>query len=190
MRSDGVRRSGCAGALRQRTRAWLFLLACCAAPSVLAAGAAEPVPESDLKAAFVFNFAVFTEWPQEVLAGGAPISLCASAGSPLFASLAQLNDKMVNGHRVAVRASAAAMRSCHVLVLDRADRERWSQLKRDLGGANVLTVADGRSIGTDGAVIAMSIEDQRIGFDVDMAAARAARLTLSSKLLRLARSVQ
>ncbi len=177
-----------AGAIGQCARAWLLLLACAGAP---AAGAApEPVAESDLKAAFVFNFAVFTEWPQEVLAGGAPISLCASAASPRFASLAQLNDKMVNGHRVAVRASAAALRSCHVLVLDRADRERWSQLKRDLGGANVLTVADGRAIGTDGAVIAMSIEEQRIGFDVDLGAARAARLTLSSKLLRLARSVQ
>lgn len=183
MRFEGAR------AARRRARAWLLLLVCCS-PLAALAGAGAAVPESDMKAAFVFNFAVFTEWPQEVLTGGAPISLCASASSAMFASLSQLNDKMVNGHRVAVRTSATSVRSCHVLVLERADRERWGQLKRDLSGTSVLTVADDRAIGADGAVIAMSTEEQRIGFSVDLAAVRAARLTLSSKLLRLARSVQ
>jgi len=151
---------------------------------------ADPVPENDLKAAFVFNFAVFTEWPQEALAGGAPISLCASAGNALLPALTQLHDKLVNGHRIAVRASIAPARACHVLVLDGGDRERWPQLKRDLAGAHVLTVSDDQSISADGAVIALTRDDRRIGFDIDMGAARSARLNLSSKLLRLARSVQ
>jgi hypothetical protein len=150
----------------------------------------EPVQENDMKAAFVFNFAVFTVWPDGVLPGSAPISVCAGAANPMMASLLQLNDKLVNGHPIAVRASGASVRGCHVLVLDRHDRLRWPQLKRELAGATVLTVSDDRSISTAGAVIGMSVEDQRIGFDVDIAAARSARLNLSSKLLRLARSVQ
>lgn len=153
-------------------------------------GAHEPVQENDMKAAFVFNFAVFTEWPDGALAGGAPISVCAGAANPMLAALTQLNDKLVNGHRIAVRATAASVRGCHVLVLDRHDRPRWPQLKRELAGSNVLTVSDDRSISADGAMIALSVEDQRIGFDVDVTAARGARLNLSSKLLRLARSVQ
>ena len=48
------------------------------------------VHENDLKAAFVFNFAVFTEWPQEALAGSAPISLCASAANPMLGALDKL----------------------------------------------------------------------------------------------------
>ena len=154
------------------------------------AAAAEPVHENDLKAAFVFNFAVFTAWPDEALSVGAPLSLCAGAANPMLAALSQLSDKLVNGHRVAVRAADAALRGCHVLVLDHHDRSRWPQIKRELAGANVLTVTDDRSISDDGAVIGLSVEDQRIVFDVDIAAARGARLNLSSKLLRLARSVQ
>jgi hypothetical protein len=176
----------------------LGCLACLA--GLRSAAAAAPVQENDLKAAFVFNFAVFTEWPQEALGAGAPLSLCASVASPLYAPLASLQDKLVNGHRIAVRGVDAhsqerpgqerLIRSCHVLVLDHSDRERWPQLRRDLAGGHVLTVTDDHGLAAAGTVIAFSAEDTRIGFDVDLGAARAARLTLSSKLLRLARSVQ
>jgi len=177
----------------QRTRTALLhamLLAALLAALRCGPAGANPVPENDLKAAFIFNFAVFTEWPQEALAGGAPISLCASAGNALLPALTQLQDKLVNGHRIAVRPTTSPVRGCHVLVLDRGDRERWTQLKRDLIGAHVLTVSDDLAISADGAVIALTRDDQRIGFDIDMVAARSARLNLSSKLLRLARSVQ
>ena len=159
-----------------------MLLACAGAQ-------AEAVPENEMKAAFVFNFAVFTEWPQDALAAGAPIQLCVGAGTAFAAALGQLNDKVVNGHRIAV-VPPLTPRACHVLVLGGADRERWSMLRRELAGANVLTVSDDRAISADGAMIGLSVENRRMGFDVDLAAARGARLILSSKLLRLARNVQ
>ena len=155
-----------------------------------APAAGEPVPEPDLKAAFVFNFAVFTEWPPEALAAGEPIRVCANPVVPLFAALNRLADKVVNGHRLAVREAGPNPRSCHVLVLGSADRDRWNLIRRELAGAHVLTVSDDSVISAAGAVIGMSVDNQRIGFDVDIVAARGARLTLSSKLLRLARSVQ
>lgn len=178
MRSEGARAGAAVAALA------LAL----AGPAL--AQPAQPVQEYALKAAFVFNFAVFTEWPQDALADGAPISLCANASNPMLGALAQLKDKLVNGHRVAVRATAAPLRSCHVLLLDRSDRERWAQIKRELAGATVLTVSDDEAISLDGAIIGLSLAERRVGFDVDLSAARAARLSLSSKLLRLARSVQ
>jgi hypothetical protein len=161
---------------RAQGRARLALAAalwCCAA---CAPALAEPVPEPDMKAAFVFNFAVFTEWPPEALAAGEPIRLCATPGAPLFAALSRLAEKVVNGHKLAVvRQPVPNLRSCHVLVLGSAERERWSQMRRDLAGAHVLTVSDDSAISEDGAVIGMSVDNARIGFDVDMAAARAAR---------------
>ncbi|MDM5177501.1 YfiR family protein [Massilia sp. DJPM01] len=171
-----------------RARRFFWLLA--AGLAAAAAARADPVPENAMKAAFVFNFTVFAEWPPEALAGGAPISLCANAGGALFASLSKLHDKVVNGHPIAVRHAGASPRGCHVLVVEQIDRERWRELRRELAGAPVLTVSDDRVIGPDGVVIAMAVMDERIVFDVDMAPARAARLNLSSKLLRLARSVQ
>ncbi len=163
--------------------AWALLALC-------ADARAEPVPEHELKAAFVYNFTVFTEWPQEALAASAPIVLCTGSASTLSPALQSLNDKVVNGHKLAVRPAAAGLRACHVLILGSGDRERWGQIKRDLAGTHVLTVSDDVTISQDGAMIALSMVNQRIGFDVDIKAARSARLQLSSKLLRLARSVQ
>ena len=149
--------------------------------------AAQPVAEHDMKAAFVFNFAVFTEWPADVLAPNAPLHRCVGAASPRAQSLAQLQDRVVNGHALTVRTAAAGVRGCHLLVLDKPDRERWPGWRRELGAATVLTISDDRR---DGAVILLTVDQDRIAFEVDLAAARAARLNLSSKLLRLARSVQ
>lgn len=154
---------------------------------------AQAVPEYELKAAFVFNFAVFTDWPADALPGGAAMTICAYSGNSLLPALGALSDKLVNGHRVSVRtlAGAAGARGCQILVLDGADRERWGQIRKEIAGAGVLTVADERGGGgADGTAIALSVDNKRIGFDVDLAAVRQARLTLSSKLLRLARSVQ
>ena len=155
---------------------------------------AQAVPEYELKAAFVFNFAVFTDWPADALPGGAAMTICAYSGNSLLPALAALGDKLVNGHRVSVRtlAGAAGARGCQILVLDSVDRERWGQIRKEIAGAGVLTVSDERGGGAaaDGMAIALSVDNKRIGFDVDLAAVRQARLTLSSKLLRLARSVQ
>lgn len=158
------------------------------------AGAQAAVPEYRLKAAVIFNFAVFAEWPPAVLQPAAPLALCVYQGNALLAALQALVDKSVNGHRLEVRALAAgaATRHCHLLVLDRQDRERWPQLQRELGaaGAGVLTIADDRQIAAEGAMLALFMEDKRIVFDANLGALRAAGLTLSSKLLRLARSAQ
>ncbi|WP_342116179.1 YfiR family protein [Pseudoduganella sp. OTU4001] len=151
--------------------------------------------EAELKAAILFNFALFTEWPADTLPASAPLRLCVFQGNALLTALTGLQEKQVNGHRLSVRTlpaapGAAQLASCHLLVLDAQDRERWPLLKHDLSTSSVLTVADDRIIGSSGAMISFSIANRRVGFDVDMMPVKQARLTLSSKLLRLARSVQ
>ncbi|MGW8392833.1 YfiR family protein [Pseudoduganella sp. HUAS MS19] len=151
--------------------------------------------EAELKAAILYNFALFTEWPADTLPASAPLRLCVFQGNALLAALTGLQEKQVNGHRVLVRTLPAApggaqLAACHLLVLDAQDRERWALLKNDLATSSVLTVADDRIIGANGAMISFGIDNRRVGFDVDLVPVRQARLTLSSKLLRLARSVQ
>ena len=166
--------------------AWL----CGALACLPARAAAEPVPEYAMKAAYIYNFAVFTQWPLDALPAGAPLSICANRDSPMYVTLGQLNDKLVHGHRLTIRASSPPLRACHVLVLDRADRERWPEMRRELAGASVLTVSDDAGISEDGAIISLALENRRVLFDIGVAAARTAQLTLSSKLLRLARSTR
>lgn len=168
-----------------------LLLAGGPAHAQLPAGAGE----TELKAAILFNFAMFTEWPADTLPANAPLRLCVFQGNALLGALAGLQEKQVNGHHVTVRTlpsapSAAQIAACHLLVLDAQDRERWTLLKRDLATSSVLTVADDRIIGANGAMISFGIDNRHVGFDVDLVPVRQARLTLSSKLLRLARSVQ
>lgn len=151
--------------------------------------------EAELKAAILFNFALFTEWPADTLPASAPLRLCVFQGNALLTALTGLQEKQVNGHRISVRTlpaspGAAQLASCHLLVLDAQDRERWPTLRNDLASSSVLTVADDRIIGANGAMISFGIDNRRVGFDVDMGPVKHARLTLSSKLLRLARSVQ
>lgn len=183
-------RSSAALASRSALVGWVLAACAFAGGSASASHASYAVPENDLKAAFVFNFAVFTEWPREALADNAPLHVCAHADSPMLSSLAHLEDKLVRGHRVKVRAARSPLKSCHILYLDRADRARWPDIRQELVGAAVLTVADDSEIGGDGAVIGIGLEQRRMGFQIDLAASRAAGLVLSSKLLRLARSVQ
>lgn len=169
----------------------LMLLASGQARAQLPAGAGE----AELKAAILFNFAMFTEWPADTLPASAPLRLCIFQGNALLTALNGLQEKQVNGHHVLVRTlpvqpTAAQLAVCHLLVLDAQDRERWALLKHDLATSSVLTVADDRVIGASGAMISFGIDNRRVGFDVDMVPVRQARLSLSSKLLRLARSVQ
>jgi hypothetical protein len=151
--------------------------------------------ETELKAAILFNFAMFTEWPADTLPANAPLRLCVFQGNGMLTALSGLQEKQVNGHRISVRTLPAApggaqLAACHLLVLDAQDRDRWALLKHDLATSSVLTVADDRIIGASGAMISFGIDNRRVGFDVDLAPVRQARLVLSSKLLRLARSVQ
>jgi hypothetical protein len=171
-----------------------LLALCCWCAAGLALSQAT-VPEFQLKAAFLFNFAIFTDWPPEALATGAPLQLCSRQGNALQHALQALHDKYVNGHPLALRqldsvGTADSVRSCHILFLDRQDRDRWPRLRKELAGASVLTVTDDVAIGADGVVLALAMDEHRVVFDADLGAARQARLTLSSKLLRLARSMQ
>lgn len=153
---------------------------------------AEPVPEYDLKAAFVYNFALFTEWPADVVFEGGNLNICINPGSPLHQSLAGLGERRAKGRRIVVRQPVAPdnLSGCHVLILDSGDRDRWAQIKKALDGSSVLTISDDDDIGHDGSIITLAPDNHRMVFDIDLRAARRARLVLSSKLLRLARSVQ
>jgi hypothetical protein len=153
------------------------LLGLVAAATLCAAGA-DDVPEAELKAAFIYNFALFTEWPADALAGDGRFRICVAADSPLHAALAHLSGQPVHGRSVVLLdAAVPAQPGCQIAVVEGGS----APLRRGL-----LTVGDGAS----GAMIRLLLQDEHLRFDVDAAATRGAGLELSSKLLRLARTVQ
>ena len=159
-----------------------------------AAGArAQPVPEFELKAAFLYNFALLTEWPVQAFpAPDAPFVLCVFGPNPFGNELARMEEKSVQGRRISVRTagSPAAARDCHLLYIGPGEAGRLGRITESVGTLPVLTVADpGQSTPTE-AVITLVQRDSRIGFSVDLASARRARLRLSSRLLKLAVNVR
>jgi hypothetical protein len=174
------------------TMRWLQFTLLAAMLLSLGGASAQPVPEYDLKAAFVYNFAVFTDWPSEVAFESGMLNICVNSNSALRQPLLNLGYKQVKGRKVAVRSLSAMedIRNCHVVFVGSADRDRWSQIRKSIAGASVLTVSDEEEIAHDGVIISLSSEASRVVFDIDTRLARQARLAISSKLLRLARSVQ
>ncbi|MBS1169382.1 MAG: YfiR family protein [Burkholderiaceae bacterium] len=155
--------------------------------------AAQSVQENTLKAAFVYNFALFTEWPKNASNGADSLAVCFNAESEMRDVLSALDGKPVRNMVLKARALSGLNRevvSCNVLFIDRHDRNHWHAVREKLAGAGVLTVTDDEDIGRRGAMIALSLSGSKIVFDIDQSAARQAGLVLSSKLLRLARTVR
>ena len=163
---------------------WLWLPA---APEALA----QPVPEYELKAAYLYNFALLTEWPGAASAD-APFSICVIGRNPFPDGLASLQGRSMHGRKVAVRAVAlsAAARGCQVLFIAAAGAAPVEDIVEALGEASVLTVADAGAEGARAAAIGLLAREQRVVFSVNLAAVRRAKLHVSPRLLRLAWRVQ
>ncbi|HEY5799181.1 MAG TPA: YfiR family protein [Burkholderiaceae bacterium] len=153
-------------------------------------GHAQAMPEASVKSAYLYNFALFSEWPDEQ--PGAGVVACAFATSGTAGALVDLQNKPIKGGRLQFRTLAQhdSVRGCQLLFIDGIPRERWKQLRTEMGANPVLTVADNTDAQYEGAVITLVRTSDKIAFNIDAAAARNARIVLSSKLLRLARNLQ
>jgi hypothetical protein len=147
--------------------------------------------ENQLKAAFVFNFGKFVEWPEHALAGKTTLIICIVASDEIAHALGALvAGKTVNGRDVnvlALRPADNAM-SCQILFIG---RKAGKETKALLDGAReaVLTVGEEDSFAGQGGILNLLNENNKIRFQVNQEAAARAGLKISSKLLALAQIV-
>jgi hypothetical protein len=148
--------------------------------------------EYELKAAFLYNFAKFVEWPAGAFSeASAPIVVGVVGDDPFKGSLDSVEGKSANGHQVSIRRLSASqdLRSCHVLFVSSSERKRLDQIVASLGDASVLTVGEMEGFATNGGMIRLTMEDSKVRFEINAGTARRARLKVSSKLLSLAKRV-
>lgn len=157
-----------------------------AAPA--AAAYAERVPEYELKAALLYNLTHFVEWPE---GRNRSFNVCIVGEDPFGALADALATKTVNGKPIAVRRAAVSpeLKSCQILFVAASEADSLGPILEAVKGQPVLTVADADGSARRGAVVTLALEGPRIAFDIDATTARAAGLSISSKLLRLARTV-
>lgn len=162
------------------------------APASAPLAAQEAPSEFQVKAAFVFNFVKFTEWPADSLRDtGGRMRLCVLGDERFQRELQRIAaGKVVDGHPLdVVRAGPAErVRGCQVLFVASSQAAALRETLAQLHGASVLTVGDNSEFIRQGGIIRFFLLDNRVRFEINPAAAEQCGLKISSKLLALAQS--
>lgn len=175
------------GGLKGKCGCWLIMSA------LLFSGRLEApadTPEYQVKAVFLFNFAQFVHWPPEAFPEAqAPLVIGVLGDDPFGPYLDEtVRGEKVNTHPLVVRRyrRVEEIKSCHVLFISRSEANRLDQIIASLKGRNILTVSDADDFGRRGGMVGLVTEKSKIRMRVKLEAVKAANLTISSKMLRVA----
>jgi YfiR/HmsC-like len=157
------------------------------------APAQESMPEYQVKAAYLFNFLKFVDWPDDAFADPlAPIVIGILGDDPFGSSLPQVVvGKTVQGRDLVIRAyhDGENLRGAQILFISSSEKKRLPVILSSLRGSSVLTVADMDGFLDCGGMIQFVPESNRVRFAINADATRRGRLQMSSKLMSLAKSV-
>ena len=150
--------------------------------------------EYQIKAAFLFNFAKFVEWPPAAFAEAtSPIVIGILGKNPYNEDLARIiRDKKVDDRPLVIKElrSPTETTNCHILFISTSEKTRLPQIIKSLRGTSVLTVGEMDRFVENGGMINFFLESGKIRFEINNAAATSAGLKISSRLLALASSPQ
>jgi hypothetical protein len=148
----------------------------------------------DVKAAYLYNFGHFVEWPANVAsAQNDSFTVCVLGQDPFGPVLdATLAGETIAGRRVAAKRISTPQESgnCQILFLSSAEDARLNMTIKTLNKQAVLTVSDMPQFSQRGGMIQFVLEGKRVRFEVNLAAVQHAGLTLSSELLKVATTVR
>lgn len=144
--------------------------------------------EQSVRAAMVFNFLKFTEFPPEGIANAQQIRLCIAVGDPWQAeALAALSGRKVWNRELIVVRLAGRGDGCHVLYVDM--RQRWNAAEEQRTFLHTLTISAYPGFARDGGMIEIALQEDGARFDINLAEGRRAGFRFSPQLLRLARHI-
>jgi hypothetical protein len=164
---------------------------------LFAAGVAtqESTPsEYQVKAAFLVNFPKYVEWPAEAFAEtNSPIVIAVLGETKVTAELEKISaGRIVNGRKIVLKRLASGEESGvrHILFVPAAEQKHFPKLLAKLKEGSVLTVGESDDFLERRGIINLALRDQRIALEVNLTAADNARITISSKLLKVASVVK
>ena len=148
---------------------------------------AQSASEEELKAAYLLNFSMFVEWPQN---DQPTFIICQYGIDTLGAGATALSRRNLRGKPITLRkVNAKDTAGCGILYVAASEKARLRDLVQAVRGTGVLTVSDAEGAAREGATIGLSVSGQKIVFDVNVTEAKRNNLVISAKLLSLARSV-
>ena len=182
-----------------RRLCWIGAACAWAVPSTaVRAETVDPIKTAQVKAAYLYNFAKFTTWPNNAFADeSAPVVIGILGVDPFGQTL----DRTVEGKTLESRKfvverlpsgsedDPAALRRCHILYVSASLKPRWVSILKHLVDAPVLVVGEGEEFAADGGMISFVLSAGNIVFHLNRDAVERSKLQLSSKLMKLAKVV-
>lgn len=168
----------------------IVLLTVLCIPAAISA-ADEPSREYQVKAAFLFNFAQFTQWPDSAFSRSDDPLVVAVIGQNPFGPVLQqtLEGKSISGHPIVVRYidSSGDLSGCHLLFVPASEDPHLDEIFNQVADRPILTVGESAKFPWSGGIIRFLIDDNKVRFEISPEAATRAGLHISSKLMSLAR---
>lgn len=168
------------------------------ASAILIVAIARPLPlgaqrglEYEVKAAFIYNFIQFVMWPGTMSESSAPFRVCLYNENPFGMTLERtVRGEQVNGRPIVVERidAGSPVARCQILFVPQSQSDLSGVAVRAASAGPVLTVGESPDFLSVGGMINLFVEGGRVRFDVNLPAAAAQDLTLSSRLLRVARN--
>jgi hypothetical protein len=178
-------------------RRWnsLRIAAALALANCLASAPDQPLDEYQVKAAFIYNFAKFIQWPPSTFqSANEPFVICVMGHDPFGRSLEDtVAGRAIDGHPFAVRHIGAVKQAagCQIMFIDAAESGKHPlPVSGETRTTGILTVGESDSSGASGVVINFRLDGKKVRFDIDIAAANREQLRISSRLLSLAHLVE
>ena len=165
----------------------------CAVGAPLAWPQSESHSEYQVKAAFLYNFAKFVEWPSDAFPDPkSPFVFGIVGDDPFDGELnGMISEKSLSGRRFVVHRFRRGedLRQCHVLFISSSEKKFLTQILDSVRGSSILTVADTDGFARQGGIIGLVLEENRVRLEINPRVAERSHLKISSKLLALARIV-
>src|ERR1017187_786493 len=152
---------------------------------------AQTANEYEGKAAFLYKFASFVEWPPESV--NAPLCIAVVGQDPFWAALDELvMGESINGRSFLIKRfkSGQDATACHIVFISASEKGRVRSILDQLRGISILTVSDIPGFCQGGGMIDFELLDQKVRFEINPEATERARLKVSSKLLSVAKIVR
>jgi hypothetical protein len=169
------------------------VLVCCVKGYAQTSNVDSPT-EYQVKAAFLYNFAKFVQWPANAFRSDSSAIIIGILGKDPFGHDLDrmLATENLHGRRFLVLRlrDDQDLKICHILFITPFQAmQRWPKIGGDLEGASVLTIGENEQFAKDGGMIRFVMTGNKVGFEINLETVRKARLQISSRLLRLATNV-
>ena len=175
------------------TMAALCLMLLCLMSNGMHAQAQESSAEYQLKAAFLYNFAKFVEWPFDTFPDRTtPFTICALGNDPFGSSLDAIAGKTVRDRELVIKRirSGGAVTGCQILYVSPKEFPQVTDLLRTAQKSPMLTVCDLGACAESGLMLNMRMADNRVQLDINLEAVQRTPLKISSQLIKLTRIVK